>query len=228
MDGEFLEQWGQEVLVEPFDLALDREGRVYVLDPGRDRLLLFSPEGRLQSQWGEGWGLLDPRGLDVGQDGYIYIANTGHSVVLKTSPEGQVLARYGSPGAGDGQLNQPTDVAVDGEGNLYIVDTENQRVQVWDREGRYVRQWRIAGANTLDGPHTVWSVSGLLYLTDPEMAQIYVHDEYGRVVTLWGERGSLEGQFSKPIGIALDQRVWVYVADTYNHRIQKFLVSRQE
>jgi DNA-binding beta-propeller fold protein YncE/4-amino-4-deoxy-L-arabinose transferase-like glycosyltransferase len=226
MDGEFLGQWGQEMLAEPFDLAVDREGKVYVLDPGHDRLFVFSPGGRLQSQWGGDWGLFDPRGLDVDQDGYIYITNTGASVVLKISPQGQVVARYGSPGYGEGQLNQPTDVAVDGEGNLYVVDTENERVQVWDREGRYLRQWRITAANTLDGPHIAWGMSGLLYLTDPEMAQVYIYDRDGRLVTFWGERGSQEGQFSKPVGIALDQRVWVYVVDTYNHRLQKFVVSR--
>jgi len=226
MDGEFLEQWGQAVLVEPFDLAVDREGRVHVLDPELDRLFVFSPEGHLQGQWGEDWGLFDPRGLDVDRDGYIYIANTGGSVVLKVSPEGQVVGRYGSPGSGDGELNQPTDVAVDNAGNLYVVDTENARVQVWDKEGRYLRQWRISGANTLDGPHITWDLSGLLYVTDPEMAQIHIYDEYGAAVTLWGEKGSLEGQFSKPVGIGFDQRMWVYVADTYNHRIEKFVVSR--
>ncbi len=226
MNGQFLEQRGQDVLAEPCDLAVDREGRVYVLDSGRDRLFIFSPDGRLQSQWGEDWGLFDPRGLDVDQHGFVYIANTGGSVVLKISPAGQVVARYGSHGSGDGQLDQPTDVAVDGEGNLYIMDTENRRVQVWDREGRYLRQWSISGANTLDGPHIVWGMSGLLYLTNPEMAEVYIYDPNGRVVTFWGERGSAEGQFSKPVGIAFDQRVWIYVADTYNHRVQKFVVSR--
>jgi 4-amino-4-deoxy-L-arabinose transferase-like glycosyltransferase len=225
-DGEFLGLWGQEILAEPFDLAVDREGQVYVLDSGHDLLFVFSPEGLLQSRWGDDWGLFDPRGLDVDQDGYVYIANTGGNAILKISPQGQVVARYGSPGSGDGRLNQPTDVAVDGVGNLYVVDTENQRVQVWDWDGQYLRQWGITAANTVDGPHIVWGMSDLLFLTDPEMARVYIYDRDGRVITFWGERGSPEGQFDKPIGIGFDQRVWVYVADTYNHRIQKLVVSR--
>lgn len=224
--GEFVREWGQGVLAEPFDLALDRHGDVYVVDPGRDKLFIFSSEGELRSEWGAGWGLFDPRGLDVDQEGYVYIANTGGSVVLKVLPQGQVVARYGSFGSGDGELNQPTDVAVDDAGNLYVVDTENHRIQVLDKEGRYVRQWRVSGANTLDSPHIVWGMSGLLFVTDPEMGQLYVYDQYGRAVTFWGEKGSLDGQFSKPVGIAFDQRASVYVADTYNHRIQKFLLSR--
>jgi len=224
--GEFVDQWGQEVLGEPFDLALDREGRVYVLDPGRDSLFVFSPEGELLNAWGTGWGLFDARGLDVDKDGYVYIANTGGNTVLKVSPHGELIALFGSPGSGEGQLNQPTDVAVDGDGNMYVVDTENDRVQVWDPDGHYVRQWSITGANTFDSPHMVWGMSGLLFLTDPEMARVCVYDAYGRLLTLWGERGSLEGQFSKPIGIGFDQRASVYVADTYNHRIHKLLLSK--
>ncbi|TKJ30050.1 MAG: hypothetical protein CEE40_06525 [Chloroflexi bacterium B3_Chlor] len=224
--GEFVGEWGQDVLAEPFDLALDRDGEVYVVDPGRDRLFIFSSKGELRSEWGAGWGLFDPRGLDVDQEGCVYIANTGGSVVLKVSPQGELVARYGSFGSGDGELNQPTDVAVDGEGNLYVVDADNHRIQVLDRDGRYLRQWSISRANTVDSPHIEWGMSGLLFLTDPEMGQVYVYDQYGRVVTLWGEKGSLDGQFSKPVGIAFDQRISVYVADTYNHRIQRFLLSR--
>lgn len=225
--GGFLREWGQDVLAEPFDLALDREGRrAYVLDPALDHLFVFSPEGRLLGEWGEDLGLFDPRGLDVDKEGHVYVANTGGSVVFKVSPRGQLVARYGSPGSGDGQLDQPTDVAVDGEGNLYVVDTENVRVQVWDREGRYLREWPISKANTLDSPHIVWGINHLLYLTDPEMGAVHVYDPYGSVVSLWGAKGSLPEGFSKPVGIGFDQRESLYVADTYNHRILMFRVPR--
>ncbi|NIN67110.1 MAG: phospholipid carrier-dependent glycosyltransferase, partial [Anaerolineae bacterium] len=224
--GEFLKQWGQGVLAEPFDLALDGHGQLYVVDPGHDRLFVYSADGELLSGWGEGWWLFDPRGVGVDQDGYVYVANTGGSVVLRVSPQGEVVSQYGSLGSGEGQLNQPTDVAVDDEGNLYVVDTDNARVQVFDSEGRYLRQWPISPANTFESPHIVWGMSGLLFLTDPEMGQVWVYDEQGKAVAFWGEKGSQEGQFSKPIGVGFDQRVSVYVADTYNHRIQKFQLSR--
>jgi hypothetical protein len=54
-----------------------------------------------------------------------------------------------------------------------------------------------------------------------------VYDEYGRLLTYWGEKGSLDGQFSKPIGIGFDQRTSLYVSDTYSHRIEKFVLRRQ-
>jgi 4-amino-4-deoxy-L-arabinose transferase-like glycosyltransferase/streptogramin lyase len=225
-EGQFLAEWGAGVLGEPFDVAVSRDGRVYVVDAEHDRLFVFSAEGRLEAQWGERWGLFDPRGVGVDVDGNVYVANTGDNVVLKVSPEGQVLERYGAFGYGSGDLNQPTDVAVDKAGNLYVLDTENHRVQVLDGGGRYVREWPISAANTVDGPHLVCGIDGLVYLTDPEMARVLVYDEYGRLVTSWGQKGPLDGQFSKPIGIGFDQRSSVYVADTYQHRIVKFFVTR--
>jgi DNA-binding beta-propeller fold protein YncE len=224
--GELVAEWGEGVLGEPFDLAVGGDGPVYVVDTEHDSLFIFSPDGRLESTWGDRWGLFDPRGVDVDREGNIYIANTGGNVVLKVSAQGEVLERYGTTGSGPGQLNQPTDVAVDGEGNLYVVDTANERIQVLNRGGEYLREWSISRANTFDSPHIAWGTEDLLFLTDPEMAQVLVYDEWGRLVTLWGEKGSLEGHFSKPIGIAFDQRASVYVADTYNHRIQKFDLAR--
>jgi 4-amino-4-deoxy-L-arabinose transferase-like glycosyltransferase/sugar lactone lactonase YvrE len=223
-EGRFLDQWGDEVLGEPFDLTVSQDGRVYVVDTEYDSLFVFSADGQLEGRWGERWGLFDPRGVAVDWEGHVYVANTGDNVVLEVSPEGQVLGRYGAFGYGAGDLNQPSDVAVDEEGHLYVVDVENRRVQVLDRTGSYVREWPISAANTVDSPHIVWGKDGLLYLTDPEMATVVVYDEYGRLVTSWGERGSLDGQSSKPIGIGFDQRSSIYIADTYNHRIEKLSV----
>ncbi len=224
--GKFLASWGGDVLGAPTDLAVSRDGRVYVVDAQHDSVLVFSPQGELEARWGERYGLFDPRGVEVDGAGNVYVANTGGSVILKVSSGGEVLARYGGFGYGPGQLNQPTDVAVGLDSNLYVVDTENRRVQVLDGDGRYVREWPISPANTVDGPHIVAGLDGLLYLTDPEMARVLVYDAYGRLVTSWGESGFLEGQFSKPIGVGFDQRASLYVADTYHHRIQKLGLSR--
>jgi len=219
--GEFLAEWGEGVLGEPFDLAVGQDGRVYVVDAELDRVLVFSSEGRLEERWGEGWGLFDPRGVDLDLEGNVYVVNTGANAIVKVSDGGQVLRSYGTTGDGPGALSQPTDVAVDDLGNLYIVDTENERIQVLNREGEYLREWSISPANTFDSPHIVWGRQGLLFLTDPEMGRVHVYDQNGRLVTSWGGKGSQGGQFSKPVGIGYDQRVSVYVADTYNHRIQK-------
>jgi 4-amino-4-deoxy-L-arabinose transferase-like glycosyltransferase/sugar lactone lactonase YvrE len=224
--GGFVAEWGIGVLGEPFDVAVGRDGQVYVADTEYDCVFVFSSEGKFEERWGDGWDLFDPRGVEVDRDGNVYVANTGGNVVVEASPEGEVVRTYGGMESGQSALNQPTDVAVDAEGNLYIVDTENSRIRVLDREGEYVREWSITPANTFDSPHLVWGGNGLLYLTDPEAARVLVYDVYGGLVTAWGEKGSLEGQFDKPVGITSDGRATVYVVDTYNHRIQKFALSR--
>ena len=224
--GEFVAEWGEAVLGEPFDVAVGVDGRVYVVDTEHESVFVFSSGGQLEERWGNGWGLFDPRGVEVDRDGNVYVANTGGNVVVKSSPEGEVVQVYGWTESGPSALNQPTDVAVDNDGNLYIVDTENARMRVLDKEGEYLREWSISPANTFDSPHIVRGGDGLLYLTDPETARVLVYDAYGRLVTFWGEKGSLDGQLNKPVGIGFDQRASVYVADTYNHRIQKFVLSR--
>jgi len=224
--GAFLAEWGEGVLGEPFDIAVGLDGRVYVADTEYDSVFVFSPEGQLEERWGEAWGLFDPRGLDVDREGNVYVANTGGDVVVKASPEGEMVQVYGWTESGPSVLSQPTDVAVDNDGNLYIVDTENARMRVLNKEGEYLREWSISPANTLDSPHIVWDGAGLLYLTDPETARVLVYDGYGRRVSTWGEKGLLDGQFEKPVGIGFDQRASVYVADTYNNRIQKFVLSK--
>jgi DNA-binding beta-propeller fold protein YncE len=225
--GEFVAEWGEAVLGEPVDVAVGVDGRVYVVDTEHDSVFVFSSGGQLEERWGDGWGLFDPRGVEVDRDGNVYVANTGGNVVVKASPEGEVVQVYGWTESAPSVLNQPTDVALDNDGNLYIVDTENARIRVLDKEGEYLREWSIPAANTFDSPHIVWGGDGLLYLTDPETGRVVVYDVYGRLVTIWGEKGSLDGQFNKPVGIGFDQRASVYVADTYNHRIQKFVLSRQ-
>jgi len=225
-DGGFVEEWGRGILGQPSDLAVSRDGRLYVVDVELDSILVFSPKGVLEERWGEGWALFDPRGVEVDSLGNLHVANTGANVVLRVSPQGELLHSFDGAGLGQTNLNQPTDVAADDQGNLYVVDTENERILVLDAMGRYLREWPISAANTADGPHIVAGLDGLLYLTDPEMAEVLVYDSYGRLVTSWGERGSLEGQLSKPIGIGFDQRTSVYVADTYNHRIQVYTITR--
>jgi sugar lactone lactonase YvrE len=222
----FLREFGSDIVGAPCDLAVSRDGRVYVVDVELDSIFVFSPQGDLEERWGEGWALFDPRGVDVDSLGNLYVANTGANVVLKVSPQGELLHSFDGGGLGQTNLNQPTDVAVDDQGNLHVVDTENRRVQVFDAMGRHLREWPISAANTADGPHIVAGLDGLLYLTDPEMSKVLVYDPYGRLVSSWGERGSLEGQLSKPIGIGFDQRTSVYVADTYNHRIQVYTITR--
>lgn len=125
---------------------------------------------------------------------------------------------WGSSGSGEGQFSTPRGIAVGPEGRIYATDYGNNRVQVFEPDGTFVRQW-----GDVTGP---WSIaissSGLVYVAENNGYRIHVFEPDGTSVRTWGSNGSGDGQFSVPKGVALapDGRVWV--ADTGNNRIQIF------
>ena len=139
-------------------------------------------------------------------------------------PPGTFLAKWdGSRNIG--RLAEPRKLAVDESGNVYVVDSENHRVQVFDSNGIYLRQWGSEGS----GEGEFKSPSGLaldesgnVYITELGNHRVQVFDSQGGFLRKWGSEGSDDGQFNSPNGIEVDRSGNVYVADTRNNRIQVF------
>jgi 4-amino-4-deoxy-L-arabinose transferase-like glycosyltransferase/sugar lactone lactonase YvrE len=221
--GEFLLAWGKEgkgkgQFLEPFDLAVDSQGNVYVLDSLRQSVQSFSSEGKFIQSLEPGVDFYNPRGIAIDGEDNLYVADTGGNGVIKLSADGRLLAQYGGPEF----MYQPTDMAVDGGGNIYVVNAGLPIMQKLDRSGRLLKQWGISVANSFDSPHLAMGPGGELYITDPEQGRVIVYNLEGEPLEAWGERGTGDGQFGKPLGIAVDNKGNIYVTDPYNHRVQKF------
>ena len=219
--GQYLAQWAgpSPAFVEPCAVAVSPQGQVYVLDTQADVAYRFSAQGEPQGTLGAGSGLYRPRGIAVDREGNVYIANTGGNNVVKFSATGEVLAQIGRAGKGNGQLDQPCDVAVDEQGNIYVVDTLNQRVQRFDRTGRYQGQWPLTRSDTAYAAHLALA-AGIVYVTEPEGGRLLAYSAGGALLGVWGSPGTGEGQFTKPVGLAIDSRGRLFVADAGNHRVQ--------
>jgi len=141
------------------------------------------------------------------------------------------VATWGSYGSEAGQLNYPKDVAVDAQGNLYVVDTYNHRIQVFDANGQFVRQWGGKG-NAPGQFQEPWGIAldkaGNVYVADTWNHRIEKFDAQGRFLKQWGTFGDTQGAlgapttFYGPRTLAIDRDGNLLVGDTGNKRIVKF------
>ena len=139
---------------------------------------------------------------------------------------------FGRQGQGPGEFQDPRGVAVDAAGNIYVADTGNHRVQVFDANGKYLRGWGQYGS----GPgefNEPWGIAvdgeGNVYVADTWNYRVQKFDGTGKFLTMWGESGdtggdagALPGAFYGPRAVALARDGTVLVMDTGNKRIQRF------
>ena len=129
-------------------------------------------------------------------------------------------------GSGDGQVNEPRGIAVDAQGNVYVADTSNHRIQKFDSNGNFVTKWgatRGSGDGQFSAPVDVAvDTQGNVYVADNYNYRIQKFTSGGTFLAKWGTQGSGDGQFNSANGIGLDSGGNVYVADYGNNRIQKF------
>jgi hypothetical protein len=213
---------------DPWGIALDSAGNVYVADGYNQRIQKFTSAGAYVTQWGSygsGNGQLEyPDGIAVDGAGNVYVADYQNCRVEKFTSIGAYLTQWGSDGSDNGQFSYPAGIAVDTAGNVYVADTSNQRIQKFTSAGAYATRWGSYGSGNGQFEYPVGIAvdgAGNVYVTDQYNGRIQKFTSAGAYLTQWGSAGSGNGQFDSPFGIAVDGAGNVYVADTWNQRIQK-------
>lgn len=132
----------------------------------------------------------------------------------------------GGFGIGRESFDRPVDVVEDRDERIYVVDQGNNRIQVLDRRGRFVREWGGRGFSpgSFDTPVAIAfdRREEALFVVDSQNHRIQKFDTSGKLLLTFGRLGSSNGDFNKPMDVALDKKGNIYVADTGNDRIQKF------
>lgn len=225
----------------PKGACTDAAGNVYVADTGHDRVVKFDAAGRLVVAWGgagtDNGKFNDPYDVACDPAGTtVYVADTKNHRVQQFSVSGtsvQFVRRWGKAGGPDftgsnpGEFNEPRGIVLDGEGNVYVVDTRNYRIQKFTATGSYIRQWGTAGSDVdkfLEPNGIDISPNGLVYVVDANQTNCYV-----RAFTTDGVPASFatggngwggytltpqQGKFSHPVGITVDDDGYVYVVDS--------------
>jgi sugar lactone lactonase YvrE len=135
------------------------------------------------------------------------------------------VSSFGAEGAGNGQLKHPADLAVDPNGNLWIADENNNRIEKFNEKGEYAAKYGALGSGNGQLSHpTALEVDskGNLWVADTGNNRVEEFNEKGEYVAKFGSAGTSSGQLSSPEGIAIDPKGNIWVADTHNNRLQKF------
>jgi len=253
-------------LNSPSGLAVDAKGNLYVADTGNDRVRVIAPNGIITPFAGSGTAgfsgdggaatgatLYQPRGLAVDASGSVYIADFANSRVRKVTPDGNIatIAGNGVSGySGDGgpatqaALNGPSAVAVDPSGNVYIADTNGNRVR--EVSGGTITTIAGTGGDGYSGEN-VEAATALLAsprgIAADGAGNVYVGDSGSRIMRIspagtistvggqaptgyLGDGGpATNGEIDGPVGMVLNGSGNVYFADSLNNAVRELQVS---
>jgi sugar lactone lactonase YvrE len=271
-DGKFIREIGHNLYAWSYahTVKVDSQDNIWVTDKGSDMVIKFNPEGRVSMVFGrkqeasdEGTGPLkkvqpplppedglfrqvtdvawDAAGNTYISDGYI------NSRVAKVDKDGNWLKSWGEPGDKPGQFNTPHSIALDAEGNVYVADRGNARIQVFDGNGTFLRQIVIdapvdpdtrpavgnkpappAGARKPGAP---WAICitppphQVLYSSDAFPGRIYKLSLDGKLLGMLGKSGKQLGQFGWIHEMACPSENELYVAEILNWRVQKLILE---
>jgi DNA-binding beta-propeller fold protein YncE len=209
--------FGERELANPHDAEFDKAGRLLVADTGNDRVAIYEVNGVQARLAGELKGLSGPEGVAVAPDGRVIVSNT-RGATLSVFRDGRLERTVGGRGSRDGEFASPHDVEAAADGSVYIVDSGNDRVQVFDAELRH--RATFGATLLLKGPKYLAFDGERIWLADEDNHRILLldrrHQPLGVLGT--GKRGRSAGEFYKPEAV-LARAPYVWVIDTYNDRV---------
>jgi hypothetical protein len=273
-NGRFIREIGRNLYAWSFahSVKVDRHDNVWVTDKGSDMVIKFTPDARVDMVFGrkqeasdEGTGPLKhpnpPLPAEPGRfrqvtdvtwdaadnayisDGYI------NSRVAKVDKDGNWIKSWGDRGTGPGQFNTPHSIATDAQNNIYVADRANRRIQVFDTDGKFLRQFTIdvpvppdarpaignipgeaqIAAGTL-APGAPWAIcispgpNQVLYSSDAWPGRIYRLTLDGKLLGMLGQSGKQLKQFGWIHQMACPADNVLYVAELLNWRVQKLVL----
>ena len=240
--GKLLDSWGQGIFEDAHGICITADDSVYLVDRVPQILLKFTKEGRHRLTLGHrghpsdtgyttesptvryaGPPFHHPTDVSIGPAGEIYVSDGYRNCrVHKYSPDGTLLFSWGEPGEGPGQFKLVHSVW-EHKGRVYVADRQNNRLQVFTPEGRYLATW----PGFVQPTKIFIDKDDIVYVAELG-ARVSIVDLEGNVLGRWGGEYSHEpGQFWGPHGIWTDSAGDLYVAEvTEGRRVQKFARKR--
>jgi DNA-binding beta-propeller fold protein YncE len=218
-------------------LAIDDSDRLFVSDSQAHRILVFDKNHKGEAAITQ--GLVTPAGMAIDNENrFLYVADIGLDQVLVYDADnltpirriGTADTKHQSSAVGD--FSKPTSVAVDADGNVYVTDMLNYRIEVFDADGKFIRQFGKHG----DGPGYFSMPKGVavdsdghIWVTDSMQNRVHLFTQEGDLLMWMGNKqGVLPGTFSGLQYIMIDKQNRVFTSETYPGRVQEFLYITQD
>jgi DNA-binding beta-propeller fold protein YncE len=227
--GKLLRSFGDGLFTSAHGLRIDADDNIWVTDNANHTVIKFSHDGAILLKLGEknvpgedAAHFNKPADIALASNGDFYIADGyGNSRVVKFNRAGQFLKTWGKKGTLPGEFNLPHAVRLDAEGRVYVADRENNRIQVFDAEGTFLRQ--------LEGfaPFGLFiTPDQTLFVADGRANKVLKMTLDGKVLTSWGATGPQPGNFQLPHGLTVARDGTVYVTEITGKRVQKFITDQ--
>jgi DNA-binding beta-propeller fold protein YncE len=212
----------------PTGVALDDEENIYVVDGVRKGVVVFDRTGKELREIND-QSMTRPNGVAVdSKHDRVYVVDTGNSEAGEQNVKifnraGKRIGEIGgAPGGDFSQFSYPTYVTLDPEGNVFVSDTLNSRVQKFDHQGHFVTSIGKPGSNwgEFDKPKGVaLDTFNNVYVVDTNWSNVQIFNPKGQILLFFGGRGPIPGMMKNPLSIAIDRNNRIYVGDYLNHRI---------
>lgn len=222
--GKLLRSWGDNFVLSAHGLRIDDNGFVWITDKTGDQVFKFSPSGELLMTLGKKGvaGDMDstdafngPSDVVVAKNGDIFVSDgeSSNARIVKFSKDGTFIKSWGTRGSGPGQLKDPHSIALDSAGHVYVANRSNQRIEVFDSEGKYLNQLTQFGA-----PACIYiSKDDTLYVSaGAPQNWVMIGTTDGKVL---GKISGLTG----PHWVTVDSTGAVYVAEVPGMSLKKFV-----
>ena len=233
-DGKFIRSFGDGLFVRSHGLKIDNDGNIWATDVGAHTVMKLNPQGQVlltlgtkgqRGEWNDSSHLLnEPNDVAIGRGGDIFVVQghtpgtAGDPRVLKFDKNGKFIKSWGGKGKEPGKFEVAHGIALDAKGQLWVADRENQRIQIFDAGGKFIKELKYAGVPcSLDiGRQYIFMVNGFA-------GQVLKLDLNGNVLAATGKAGKGVGEFGEAHFIAVSPKGELYVADSVNSAVQKFV-----
>tara|TARA_B100001142_G_scaffold256465_1_gene257861 strand:+ start:2432 stop:3412 length:981 start_codon:yes stop_codon:yes gene_type:complete len=235
VSGEIIKSWGSDLFIMPHGLEIDKEDNIWVTDVGLHQVIKFDSNGNELMVLGventPGKDSLHfnlPTDLAVSENGSFYVSDGyGNSRIVKFSSSGEYLFEWGVFGENKNEFNIPHGIDLDMEGNVYVADRENNKIQKYDSLGNFIAEWK----NEIIGQ--LYSVNvnndylfGIDYIgyenLIPLGSDIIKFDLDLNMKSKFGRSGNYNGPKARYHDIQINNNGDIYVGDILNNTIQKF------